>query len=659
MRSVCLSIRLCFVKLPQTREPRIFRDRMLLRDAEEKSYQDLSDLIEKKLSFMEIPPSDFTVLYREDGGDRVVVDHAYFFELSQRWCRLADLSPSVPLHEGQLLETDDLSDSEGTTSIDVSFDIEVNNIRCGGNPSGSAAAVTPTCAPLTAANLAALANQPSPAATVAAPLPPTRSAGQWVGIGALSCPPQTNFFLHCVLIDIRFKNPKPDLTVTELELVDAKDPKQQITAVTFDPGVQKEVKVSLRPDGRQVLEIRNVYVRRKTELDQRYATNQHPLLLRIDRGSKLEVVQVLPVPVHSNTVALPSAGGTATCPRPCMTTGGVITVRQTMRSGGIVDLSDLTGIRARGGTGSGVDPTYLLSSSSSSGPRRTTFSFTSATASTAIAGVVPSSHGQYLRAQQAAFVNRPTAEQDIPVEPGLITVTARDVRAREDTVYQHASNQETRKERIRRRVETSASCLLCGLDCDDVEATTRVVRRLLEASTRNRGACIPTVEQLRNDLSDRRPSVPGGRPTRLVTQATFVNMTTRTVHPLHCRCAHLCTSYQNGKDLEDIAWIDLHMQMCSLCGMSGACVSCYHPDCNEMYHVVCALYSGGYVNFGKRDPYLPCPACPRHTQVLISRKRREETVIHVDESCWQDDIAFDSRVVSATDLRDPDENGGE
>jgi hypothetical protein len=130
---------------------------------------------------------------------------------------------------------------------------------------------------------------------------------------------------------------------------------------------------------------------------------------------------------------------------------------------------------------------------------------------------------------------------------------------------------------------------------------------------------------------------------------------------VHPRCAHLCSAYQSGTELEDIAECELDMNVCALCGMPGACVACYHPQCKEVYHVVCALYSGGYVNFGQRDPFLPCPACPRHTQVPMSKKRREvgSNVLHVDHSCWEDGVAFDSRVVESTDLRDPDENDGQ
>mmetsp|Transcript_73587 Transcript_73587/g.85489 ORF Transcript_73587/g.85489 Transcript_73587/m.85489 type:complete len:106 (+) Transcript_73587:3-320(+) len=103
---------------------------------------------------------------------------------------------------------------------------------------------------------------------------------------------------------------------------------------------------------------------------------------------------------------------------------------------------------------------------------------------------------------------------------------------------------------------------------------------------------------------------------------------------------------------------------CSLCGQTGATVQCYHPECREAYHVLCAIFSNGYVNFGQRDPFLPCPACPKHTHVkcpdidaivepsgqLTSSRKRPRSV---DGSS----VSFDSSIVESGDLRDPDDEG--
>nr|VDZ48903.1 PHD-like_zinc-binding_domain_containing_protein_putative/Pfam:PF13771 [Leishmania donovani] len=498
---------------------------------------------------------------------------------------------------------------------------------------------------------------------------PDPNAEVLVRVRDLTCPPgQVKFYLCCIILAVRFKTPKPGLTVAELDLGDAEDVTQAITAVSFDEVVHKAIRDHLRGDRRQVLELRQVYVRRKNDVDVRYQTNAHPLLLRLDRSSKMEVVRILATPA-------PQPGS-----------GAIVTVREQLGSAGVVDAAQLMRQPQRlrhdsggasgapssengvslSGVGSGAYPPVCSSSSSSSGPRRTTFTMCTTSGNTGasaalVNGVVPSSFGQELRSRQEMLLRQQRSAGSAPIEPGVAIVTARDVREREPLVEQHANREEQRKMHIRRKVEVSTQCLLCGLDCSDESACMAIVRQQLMRSSRNRGAQVPNFAQVKRDLSDRRRVPEGKVPTRLVCTHTFVNSATRTVHVVHPRCAHLCSAYQSGGELEDIVVCDLRMNVCTLCGMPGACVACYHPRCTEMFHVVCALYSGGYVNFGQRDPFWPCPACPRHTQVVVVSKKRPEgsNVLHVDHSCWEDGIAFDSRVVESTDLRDPDENDGE
>lgn len=720
MPRVRVAIRLRFTKLPNVTGERVFKDALTFAEPEDCSYQDLSDLVEKKLTFMEVPPSDFTVLFREDNGDLVVVDTAYFSELLQQWKRTAEQTRMTrPLQEAQNPFTED-ENSRGSghsgssesvlEAAAVTFEVEVNKIRSlvslDGGLSGELAPV-PTVAvggvaspvvpgtvggpvarqvPLTAENLAKATLRLTPPVimsgsdtlqpTTTGPLAsPSSSPFSHVFVGDLTCPPASpSFLLRCVVLAVRFKMPRPDVTVAEIDLCDAVHPSQQITAVTFDATVQKAIRENLRSDHRQVVELSQLYVRRKNDVDRRFQTNAHPLLLRMDRGSRITVIRILPVPVALQPEAVVTVSDTA------------------QRTTSVVNLCDLVGT-ARGSPGSslahlaptaafplsggstsnscsGVAPALAAASSSSSsshsgGQRRTVFSFVSGGGSSGsggggapVAGVIPSLLGQQLRSQQEQYVNRRPVEEELPFEPGVPHVTRRDVRQREPLVEQHTNKEVLRKERIRRRVEVSQTCLLCGLNCEEEEACMAKVRRLLEASSRNRGKQIPTIEALKAALSDRRGVPPGKTPTRLLSQATFVDLVTKSVHTVHIRCAHLCTSYQSGKDLEDFVLCELNMQVCTLCGLPGATVSCYHPDCNEMYHTVCALYSGGYVNFGKKDPYLPCPACPRHTQVVVSTSRKQDVLL-TDPSCWEDGIAFDSRVVESTDLRDPDQNGGE
>lgn len=711
MTHFVVGLRLKLMKLPTVCTERIFRDVITFSNPEDRGYDDLRSIVQSKLSFMELPARDFIVFYTEDGsGDRIVVDDSFFDGLLRRWARRITKMKAKPTDTPLILGGVDFEtvaadcsqrplysggESDGDAeepSILVNFEVEVQSLRQSAVESEEkpprVASLLAECAPLTRDNLArhmqttTPKNEPQPVERpwAATPTPtgpsPLPSGEVLVSVQNLTCPPTpANFFLRCILTAIRFKTPKPGITVAELDLCDAADTSQDITAVTFDDMVHKAIRDHLRGDRRQVLELRRVYVRRKTEVDSRYQTNAHPLLLRLDRSSKLEVV-------HVRTVPAPSGGGNA-----------VITVREGVGSAEMVSVTQLMSLRrpntsgtpregyANGpasdaplfasylgqGFGNSCTPPLAatMSSSSSSGPRRTTFTLSSgggnSGASTAVvSGAVPSVYGQQVRALQEQLLRQRTPVDEQPQEPGVINVSARDVLQREPLVEQHANREEQRKQRIRRRVEVSTSCLLCGLDCEDEENCMAAVRNQLLKSSRNRGLKIPTFAQLKRDLSDRRRVADGQIPKRLVCRQTFVNGVDRSVHVVHPRCAHLCAAYQGGAELEDFVLCDMAMNQCSLCGLPGASVACYHPQCTETYHVVCALYSSGYVNFGQRDPYLPCAACPKHTQVNISSSavKHIPNVLHADHSCWEDGVAFDSRVVESTDLRDPDENDG-
>ena len=729
---VCL--RLKFVKLPNIDSERVFRDSLAFSDPDDRSYDDLRAIVEAKITFMELPLSEFTVFYTEEATqDRLVVDNALFSSLLRQWSRKAAKqrrnSPCAAVAPALLGDSasqcddnvdkqlrasigddndDDDDDDTHPPDVVASFEVELTRLSGGGGinarapaamttvfpavpnlvrssafPVASATPPPPTASPpstqlaaLTRENLSRLceaktnshanSSAADPSVNVSAsPLDP--NADVHVRVHDLTCPPtHVKFFLRCIILAIRFKTPKPGMTVAELDLGDADDVTQAITAVTFDEVVHKAIRDHLRGDRRQILELRQVYVRRKNDVDMRYQTNPHPLLLRLDRSSKLEVVRILATPA-------PQPGS-----------AGVVTVREQLGSAGVVDVTQLMGLQQRrhgsrvggvlvsesgasaGPLHGGAYPAATSSSSSSSGPRRTTFTMSGTSgnvgASVAlVSGVVPSAFGQELRTRQEQLIRQTPPVATAPLEPGVPIVTARDVRQREPLVEQHANREEQRKQRIRRKTEVSTRCLLCELDCNDEQACMAIVRQLLSKSLRNRGTHIPTFGELKLYLCDSRRVPPGKYPTRLLCAHTFLNGSTRTVHVVHPRCAHLCTAYQTGSELEDIAESELEMNVCALCGMPGACVACYHPQCTEVYHVVCALYSSGYVNFGQRDPFLPCPACPRHTQVPLAKKKREDgsNVLHVDHSCWEDGIAFDSRVVESTDLRDPDENDGQ
>lgn len=694
---VQVGLRLCFVKLPTLAEERIFRASLDFSDPESCTYQDLVAILENKLVFMEVynEMDIVTVFFKEEGGDRVVVDDCYFAHLVRQWYKAA-------ARKGARASSNDSGSRDGeppAVSVSASLEIEVTKPASYSNLSSSTpppvvpattsssfhaqrqragadgtqalgpskgGAASPM--PLTIENLAKLpiASHPAPGtvANTEAQGGLAVSAHPVLGetkirIGELTCPPRhAPFFIRCVILAIRFKTPKPGLTVAELDLGDREAPAtERISAVTFDEQVQRAIRQNLRSDLRQVVEIRNCVVRTKTETEKRFQTNPHPLQLRLDKSCNIEVVQLLAAPL----VMQPD--------RP----SAIVTIRDQTHSVGILDLSDMASFgRPRDGGGMAV----AGSSSSSSGPARTVFSLSggalkpktgpplSHAAATAPQLQTAALLGLHLQQQQQSIIG---VARDVPTpthEHGLPIVTAHDVKRREPLVEYQANRAEKQKERIRHRAELSMECFLCGLNVESESPCMDRVRYLLGCHNSRTGVTIPTFEQLREALSDQRRSVKAGskRPkSRLYCETHFVNTSTRTLHVVHPRCAHLCTDYQEGKPMEEMVGYSRAMNICTLCGGEGACVRCYHPDCNEQYHTVCALFSNGYVNFGKKDPYRPCPACPRHTLVSMDndhilgadgdRPRREK-----NENLWAEDVVFDSDVVEDMDLRDPDEH---
>eukprot|EP00796_Vickermania_ingenoplastis_P005309 gene5309-3811_t len=549
---------------------------MLINDIEGHSLDDLTAIIEKKIAFMEYPPCDYTVFFNEGNGDRVVVDHSYYYRLLSTWKKLPS-KPNQTLSESQISTC--FSSTE-VVSVNLSVEVEVTRIKSFDAPSLDGKNV----APLTVENLTRI--KPLSTTDAAVPKKLLNQDGCCISLKNLTCPPQhPDFFVRGVIVAIRMKTAKTGLEVTEMDLCDIDDPAVQVTAVTFDATVRKAVKEHLRADRRQVVEIHRAYVRKKNEVDVLFQANPHPLLLRLDKHSRIEVVQILTVPIQlSHPVS-------------------VVKVRQNMLTGGVLDVGTLAvGSMNTPKASSFISSRSEGSANSSSGgalPRRTILSFSDA--HRIVPANTPRSAGERHNDTTRMVGNSSR-------------VTKRDVTAREEVVDEYAAKEECRKERIRHRKEISNQCILCGLDCDDEATTLSVVKRLLESNKRNKGGHIPELSKLRAALSDNRRS--GSN--RLLTNATFVNLDTKTVHRVHCRCAHLCTSYQQGENIEDFVLCKLPFSMCSLCNLPGATVRCYHPDCTEQYHCICALFCEGYVNFGKKDPFMPCPACPRHTQVVLS-----------------------------------------
>lgn len=628
---IIVSLRICFCDLPDVMEERIFRDTMTILDLENHSLDDLESIIEKKIRFMEYRQYDFTMFCKDETGDRVVVDHSYYHSLMKKWSKIPSQQDDS-FAESQL----SIAESRFTSKISVSLSIEVELKKTHFDDQIPPVNSSKPIAPLTVENIAKVKAVSIGLSSADAGVCEGMSSNPkccLVPINSLTCPPISSFYIRGVVVGIRFKTPKAGVEVVELDICDVSDSSIQISAISFDAIVRKAIKENLRADRRHVVELHNIYVRRKNDADIRYQSNVHPLLLRLDRHSKIEVVQILPVPL----------------PQPIKES--VVTVRPNMSSGGLLEVGALVGSNAM----SNIKTSSYLSSASENSQlihsqsdfRRNKFS-------------QDSTYNFPLKSNVTSKLEVSNKKDSIPSQESLMMhITKKDVRAREETVTNYASKEEQRKERIRQRTEVSSQCILCGINLNDPANTEKLIRKLLSANRKNGGTHIPSLEELKLKLADNRVRPHDKhRIPRLLTLASFVNIETKTVHRVHCRCAHICTSYQQGNNIEDIVSCELAFNTCTLCDMPGATVRCYHPDCSEQYHSICALFSLGYVNFGKKDPYMPCPACPRHTQVELGKCSNSVAVLHEDSSCWDDEVVFDSRVVEATDLRDPDENGG-
>lgn len=632
--AICVALKISFVRFPDVEDERIFRENMVIRDVDSHSFDELSSIIEKKMAFMEYAQFDFTIFHIEKNGDRIVVDHSYYNRLVNKWSKA-----EAQFCDDSFLESQQLFLDRHTSCIPIDFSVEVEVKKKKIAPTSSSDGAQ-CLVPLTVENLAKMKSIPSVPTDTQRNTDNSadKSTTKFTSIKDLSCPPpHLDFFVRGVVIAIRFKAGKSGVEVVEVDLCDPSDSSFEVTAMSFDATVRKAIKENLKSDRRQVVELHKIYVRKKNDVDIRFQSNRHPCLLRLDRYSRIEVIQILTIPL------------------PAKVQDSIVTVRQNMPCGGPVELAalvagnEIPSQQASSFLSGKSDASSHSSSTPYVGQRRTTFCLRTMPLRNNCSNVPPSTSLSDEKKRMESHLR----------EPGVVHTSKRDVEAREEAVADYVAHEEHRKDCVRRKKEVSSQCILCGLDFQSEAICMSIVRRLLEANNRNRGSKIPSVDELKIALSDLRWGAQRGSSVpRVTSKATFVNLEKKTVHRVHCRCAHLCTSYQLGKSIEDIVSYELSFNTCVLCGFSGATVSCYHPDCSEQYHAICAIYSNGYVNFGKKDPYKPCPACPRHTQVSISINPKEQNVLHEDESCWEDNIAFDSRVVESTDLRDPDANGG-
>jgi hypothetical protein len=223
------------------------------------------------------------------------------------------------------------------------------------------------------------------------------------------------------------------------------------------------------------------------------------------------------------------------------------------------------------------------------------------------------------------------------------------ISARDTHVNRLNEKIDDRRTRLLSSGMVSSKCLVCDVDTNNEKCLKEVHERLRQSSA-NRGAHLPSLQEIRSALSDRRAAYAssGVMSERHYCRARFMDVIHGSLHLVHPRCVHTCAIYQAGQNLEDIVFLK-KMNFCALCQQEGATVSCYHPDCDKYFHVICAIFSNGQVNFGKRDPMLPCAACPSHCEVFIGGNRKR---LRADSP---EEIAFDSGDVRGM-LRDPDDD---
>nr|CCC93147.1 unnamed protein product [Trypanosoma congolense IL3000] len=655
MAIIRVILQLCFINAPNNQAGRAFRSMLLVKDPNNHGYHEIRDIVREKLRFINVATCNFTVFHEDSKtSDIVVVDDAYFRELLFNVVgnTLASKKPvtAIPhlanVYGGRsVCGRDEIlggsypereEHEEMFESDVVRFKVEVDPVKPAGQNLGDQGL-----------GITVLKTEDSVIHNV---------SGTLVSIGALTFPlKHPNTFIRGVVIAIRFRTTNIGKTVCQLDLCERTDPHQQITVVTFNTEIQNAIRNTLKNDRRHVVEVRNMNIHVKNETDKCFQTNSHPLQIRLNCGGRIEVVQFLPIPF---TLPVEQA----------------VTVRETLLPTGVLTIGELAAMQsgqqptkptskaAHNASTTGASSSSSSSLSAYGSARKTMLSLNSAGSKVTapVSGIVPSGLGEAMRHQQANFLSKRPREELPPHEPDTEHTTMRDVRMRDIVIARDALREEGEKNRIRVRKEVSQRCIICGIDCGDERSIT-VVANMLKKSTQNMGRHIPTMDELRSALCDKRQAKLANVRDRLVCKQYFVNVKTKLPHVVHCRCAHLCSSYQEGRDLEDVVALELDGQYCHLCGESGASVACYHPDCKEMYHTVCALFSFGYVNFGKKDPYLPCPACPRHTQVNVSNTTNKAPIVNprAMPEWWEEDgIAFDSRVVEESDLRDPDENDG-
>ena len=425
--------------------------------------------------------------------------------------------------------------------------------------------------------------------------------------------------------------------ICEVELVDVQHPQVSLTMITFS---QAKVDHLLAMKPGNCYEVKNVQCQAKNARDIQFATNTHTMKLVADDGTEIRPISD-PLPNYRAMDELTTIIGSKTARDAA-----------TMRHSDSGDLDTASSSAVFTVTHNGSEHGLLASTSGSSAtpksqsgmgrvPRMTLLQRPPSSANS----VLPSPVQPVL--PQATVT--PVRSQEVP----SVHITARDAQLEMVVAEEEAAQMASKG----RRVEADATCILCGYNLSEARDRADMMRRL-NLWAPGSFKVPPTFKELRSEMRDRRAQIPGYREDvhRLYCRATFVHPMTKKLHRIHCRCAHLAREYQAGSNISAVV-INAEMADCSICGEPGATVSCVHPECKKKYHTLCAILSKR-VDFDQRDPYLPKPSCPSHTNPAVSRRR---PVTLVWESAEGEDsvgqsAAFDSAVVYRHDLRDPDDD---
>ena len=592
-----LAIKLTFTNLPSNPTTRVFKDRAPLHEL--RTSQDLTNRIDQKLSFMDLPRSRYFVFYKEADGDRVVVDETYFQLL---------LKDNI---DGALLSAalDPLDSCTPVSQVNkqlfsFAFEIDVDQSA----QASSCQMPDPSFSTLPAARLSKESLDDA-------------SQGILYRVDDLKAPPAQNVVWRLAGVVVAVSSKTTD--ICEVELADEMS-KNRITLVSFSHAVSSKLLEKLKGNGTQVVAISHITCVWKTDKDKKFQTNGNPLRLTCTQATHVQVINVHPVPrpEFSVPIAVVSDNG-ATRGLFTFGTSGSAPVGPNQRLVNPI-ISSASKINVSGSVDTSSSSARVSSQSSC---KRTPFLPTGA----------------------------PTAQSAAPSAAQTSTVATR---------AQMLDLQEARRDDLKTRIMLSGppcpKCIICDVDATD-PASLEQVASMLRLSRQNGGRNIPTQAVLYHSLCDNRNFVKSDAPSpaRHICRRTVPDVKARRHYVVHPRCAHIADDYQQRvTELEDIRY-QASLNFCFMCNRPGAVVRCYHPDCDEIYHVICALFSGGYVNFGQDDPFRPVPACPKHAYVPVKsakRRRTEMSLLSDPADAHNKGIAFDATQVLAEDLRDPDDD---